>query len=160
MKFAILVGPSGAGKSTFAQQFAGPGLVICSADDYFLTEEGEYVFEPARLGEAHAACFRKAVEAVVAGKSVLIDNTNTTLVELAPYIALSRAYGEDPYISVFRPSPKLTDAGTDAVLDFLMGRARHGAPRNRVAAQCRRLRETLAQWPPLWPPFASAYFGD
>lgn len=93
MKVVLMVGVSGSGKSTFAYR-EYPDAVVSSANHYFLDDGGVYRFDPTKLGEAHGACLRSFVSAVQSGAPcVVVDNTNTTLVELAPYVSLARAYG-------------------------------------------------------------------
>ena len=91
MKQAIVLrGLPGSGKSTVAHKLGG---TVVSADDLFETPEG-YKFDPARIGEAHNACFRSFVETVQAGHpTVVVDNTATMVAELAPYMLAAAAYG-------------------------------------------------------------------
>jgi predicted kinase len=86
----VLQGLPGSGKSTFTRELGG---VVVSADDTFETPEG-YRFDPARISEAHNSCFRAFIEAVQAGKPlVIVDNTNTSVAEMAPYMLGAGAYG-------------------------------------------------------------------
>jgi len=139
MKVTIIAGISGSGKSTLAGAECG-GSVRCSADDFFTDKVGDYHFNPAKLGEAHAMCLRKFVEALLAGKDAVVDNTNTTSTELAPYIALANAYGVDLRIVVIR---------CDA--EIAARRNTHGVPERAVRAMASRLERTLAHWPRHWP---------
>lgn len=92
-KAILMVGVSGSGKSTFAAR-EYPNATVVSADHYFLDDSGVYRFDGSKLGEAHGACLRGFVTAVTGGvPCVVVDNTNTTLVELAPYVSVARAYG-------------------------------------------------------------------
>jgi predicted kinase len=93
----ILRGAPGSGKTTLAKQLVnGTSSVICSADDFFTDEQGAYHFD-SRLGnEAHADCYRSAVDACQqATPLVVIDNTNITVRDISPYHALGTAYGYD-----------------------------------------------------------------
>lgn len=86
----ILQGISGAGKSTYAAKLGGR---IVSANDYFQARDG-YRFAPAKLGEAHAQCMRRFIEMVQGSEPlVIVDNTNTTVAEIAPYYSVGQAYG-------------------------------------------------------------------
>jgi hypothetical protein len=87
----ILRGISGSGKSTVArkiQELYGSQVVICSADKYFATPEGEYQFDASRLSEVHMLC-RQSVFQALEDKSqkrvVVIDNTHSTFLEYAEY---------------------------------------------------------------------------
>ena len=90
----ILRGGPGSGKSTLVKQLTSDrsGVVVCSADDFFVNAEGLYDFDPAWLGRAHGACFKKTVEAVVGRRDVVIDNTNSKPDEMLPYLALCQAF--------------------------------------------------------------------
>lgn len=93
MKLAIILqGQSGSGKSTHAAK-AFPDAMVCSADDYFMVD-GEYKFDPAKLGEAHKACLQSWLLALGADLDVIVcDNTNTSLWEMSPYIQVAAAMG-------------------------------------------------------------------
>lgn len=83
----ILSGIPGSGKSHYARGF--PDATVCSADDYFM-RGGVYDFRPAELPNAHAECLAKFHDAVRAGHEVVIvDNTNVTPWEIAPYYAFA-----------------------------------------------------------------------
>lgn len=141
MKIKILCGVSGSGKTTYARSL-GNGVEICSADSYF-EDNGEYMFEARRLPEAHAACLRRFVEFVThpckCTKCVVVDNTNTTIAEIAPYAALALAYGYDLEILVFQAHAEVAAA-----------RNVHSVPFNTVAQQAARLRATCDELPPWW----------
>ena len=137
----ILVGPSGSGKSTFAALHRGDATVVCSADDYFATSDGGYDFRPEDLGEAHGACLITFIDAVACEiEDVIVDNTNCTAIEVAPYLAIAQAYGATVEVRVF-----------DAPLDTLVSRAQHGAPEHAIKRQQANLHAMLADWPPWWP---------
>lgn len=100
----ILQGPPGAGKTTWAMRQITSGergtasrygerIAIVSAD----TERERLIGRT--LAEAHAACLRRFVDLLNApprlGSTmhIIVDNTNTTQAEVAPYVALGMAYG-------------------------------------------------------------------
>lgn len=96
----ILQGPPGAGKTTWATRQHGSvaasrydeRVYIVSAD----TERERIIGRT--LAEAHAACLRRFVDLlcrVVPGTTIhiIVDNTNTTVAEMAPYVALGMAFG-------------------------------------------------------------------
>jgi predicted kinase len=95
-KVIIMRGVSGAGKSTWVKKNY-PHAHVVSADLFFQGEDGKYNFDASKLGEAHAWCLRHFVELVCAGMRVdiVVDNTNTSAVELAPYAAVAAAFGLD-----------------------------------------------------------------
>lgn len=87
----IMRGLPGSGKSTRAKQIAqDTNAVICSADDFFLNDAGEYVFDAANLHKAHLTCQKKADVAVYEGKNVVIDNTNIKLRDMKFYVDLAK----------------------------------------------------------------------
>ncbi len=107
-RVVILSGVSGSGKSTSARKLwndlePGNYCKVVSADDFFMVD-GEYKFDPTKLSDAHGKCFREYISVLNDGvhtasgfKSsydlVVVDNTNTTAVEIAPYILGAQAYG-------------------------------------------------------------------
>lgn len=140
----ILVGVSGAGKSTEAKRISRThgiireSVTICSADDFF-TRTGSYLFDPKQLGEAHASCMRDATEACVRGDDcVIIDNTNLTNVERAPYYLLGVAFGYTIHM-VWVDSGHLSP-------EQLSARNVHGVP----AAAIARMRDRMEEAPPYW----------
>lgn len=97
----ILSGVSGSGKSGTARSYQErfPVCRIVSADHYFM-KDGEYRFDPKLLGAAHAACFREFILALLDDSygSVVVDNTNTTVTAISPYVLGARAFGFEPEI--------------------------------------------------------------
>jgi predicted kinase len=92
----IYRGLPGSGKTTHIKTQLSD-MPIVSAD-YFFTDvgTGEYRFDPTKLGEAHNTCMRVFLNYVVLGqdvKAVAVDNTNTTVAEIAPYSAVAQAMG-------------------------------------------------------------------
>ena len=94
----VLQGVSGSGKSTYARKLAEKARVarqrvaIVSADRYF-ERSGTYTFDPLKLSEAHGQCFRYFIEELGLGTDlIVVDNTNTTAVEMAPYMLAASAY--------------------------------------------------------------------
>lgn len=150
IKVIILAGPSGAGKSTYEQLVRDTNqhvpVVTCSADKHFVGADGVYRFDPRQLPAAHAKCLRDFTHAVTGGVGqngvVVVDNTNTTAIELAPYLALANAYEADVEVHVF---------GLDTPTEELARRNTHGVPQGTCARMQDNLRATLKAWPPWWP---------
>jgi tRNA uridine 5-carbamoylmethylation protein Kti12 len=110
MKVILMSGIPGSGKSTYIDRLIREDpekkFCICSADHYFQTDssgrydpEAEYRFDPTKLSDAHGACIRKFVEEIVPGSKnsswadvIVVDNTNTTTMELAVYVQVAMAY--------------------------------------------------------------------
>jgi len=136
IKIYILQGIPGSGKSYHATSLDSTA-VICSADNYPGLYPPGGGFNAALLGQAHGACFRTAVEAVQADRSVIVDNTSLTVVEMAPYVALAQAYNAAPIIIRVQCDPKVA-----------LARNKHGVPPAAHAAMAKRLEEFV--FPPYW----------
>lgn len=135
-KVIVMRGVPGSGKSQYAR---GTGGVVVSADDFFVrVGKGAYAFDPTKLGEAHGMCLREFVEAVQGERPlVVVDNTNTTTTEAAPYMAVAAAYGYEAEIH---------EIGCDPLV--AAKRNVHGVPEDRVLAMAARMSE--ARFPPWW----------
>lgn len=144
MKVIILSGVSGSGKSTYAKKH-WPNTPTCSADHFFMVD-GEYRFDPARLASAHGACLRDFVDRLLASSEecLVVDNTNTTIAEIAPYVALAQAYGHAVRIVTVLCVPEVAAK-----------RNTHGVSESIVLAQATRLNSR--DMPPWW---AHEYIGD
>ncbi len=124
----VMQGQSGSGKSTLAASFKawfeslGHEVDICSTDDQ-MKVDGEYKFDPSKLGAAHAANVRKAEFALDWGRVAIIDNTNTQAWEARPYVELAKKYG----VPVFFHRAEGNFANT------------HGVPADKVALMKARL---------------------
>jgi len=137
MQVVILRGISGSGKSSYAKML---GMEIVSADHFF-EFDGEYRFDPKLLPIAHRQCLRTYVEMVRKGKSVVVDNTNCSLIECAPYIAVAQAY--------LIIGTMVVDFHTDPQLAF--NRSVHGVPIAAIESQFAAMKRADAEWPQWWP---------
>ena len=110
MNIVLMSGIAGSGKSTYVKEnLLCP--IVCSADDYFM-KDGKYCFDASKLSEAHGACLKKFVSYITGdllsfGNNVplVVDNTNLTALELAPYVTLANAYGFTPTIHTMKMHP-------------------------------------------------------
>lgn len=137
----IMVGVPGAGKSRYAQSITGAFAV--SADDYFVgLGGGNYAFDPSKLAKAHAQCLRRFAAAAMRNeRHIVVDNTNTTIVELAPYVSLALAYCYKVEIARVTCDPAIAAA-----------RNLHGVPEAAVRAMHNRIEAMFAGGlPPFWP---------
>lgn len=100
----IMRGVSGSGKSTYAKkQF--PNSTIVSADLYF-ERNGTYTFDRTKLPYAHQWCWKQFFEAVQRGdQTIVVDNTNTSVAEISPYILPAEAYGYSVEIITLEVDP-------------------------------------------------------
>ena len=150
----LLVGVPGSGKSTYInhcidENERGRGawidggasaVQVCSADHWFM-RSGEYRFNPAELGVAHGKCLRKFVECLQsrAADWLVLDNTNTTTNELAPYVALAQAY-DVKYEIVHLECP----------VEVAASRNVHGVPLKSIERMDENIKRMLAHFPPYW----------
>lgn len=144
----ILRGPSGAGKSTHARRIvewsmaAGMKALVMSSDDFF-KRDGEYKFDAPRLSDAHADCLRRYTQSIASPGDVdvlVVDNTNTSVAELAPYAALAVAFGHTLQIVTLDVAPAVASA-----------RGIHGVPAGTVERQSMTLRAQTQSIPRYWP---------
>lgn len=158
MKVVIMRGVSGSGKSSYVEEILADfsatrrqaKVLVCSADQYFL-DGTEYRFDPKLLGKAHAWCLRKFNDAVSPAVEkydlVVVDNTNTTPTEMAPYIALATAYNHDVEIVLCEAHPGIA-----------CQRNVHGVPNHTVFSQWDRL--VNSPLPPFWPKQKKVFTSD
>lgn len=92
-KYLVLFrGLPSSGKTT-AAELLFPKEHVCSADDYFYNDKGEYVFDRAKLHQAHRECQNKADNLMIDGvQKVAVCNTNTTKKEMDYYYKLAEQY--------------------------------------------------------------------
>jgi len=97
---------------------------ICSADHYHVDIKGKYVYNPKNEGEAHAWCLKTFVSAIREDVNlVIVDNTNITRVDMAPYAALARAYEYDLRIIRYECAPQTSiTRNTHGVSEFIIGK--------------------------------------
>ena len=94
----LMQGHSGSGKSTLAKKFKdwfeslGHGVEICSTDSQFVVD-GVYEFDATLLGCYHKRNLDLSVIALGAGKTVIVDNTNTCAWECKGYVEAAVKFG-------------------------------------------------------------------
>lgn len=102
----MLRGLPGSGKSTWVkQEFKGRDHIVYSADN-FLVKGGRYEWDFKKVGDAHGECLKNFIFGVqhrtnFPETKLIVDNTNLTSVDLAPYIAISKAYCLEFCIVIF-----------------------------------------------------------
>jgi len=135
----ILRGIPGSGKTTFAQMM--DEAKVCSADWFFVNlKTGEYRFDPKQLPDAHAACMQRFIELVVStNKSIVVDNTNITAIEIAPYVAIAQAYGIPASIVTIDCKPEVANK-----------RQMHGVPLESLLEKHELMLEEEKRFPAWW----------
>jgi len=93
----ILRGLPGTGKSMLADALGSEGSIF-STDSYFMVD-GEYQFDPSKLGEYHkrnledATAFMERFGPHTTPATCVIDNTNTQHWEYASYVDVAKKNG-------------------------------------------------------------------
>jgi predicted kinase len=98
MKLLLVRGLPGSGKSTLAKNLIGYYWHL--ETDQFWMVDGEYKFDIARLGEAHAWCQSETRRLLIKGFSPVVSNTFTTKKELQPYFDIAKEFGIVPTVMV------------------------------------------------------------
>ena len=137
----LMAGVPGSGKTHYVNASGLTRESVVSADNFFVGADGVYRFDPTKLGAAHGDCLRGFVSALMKGLgTVVVDNTNTTVVEMTPYVALAAAYGYETEIVRVHCDPAVAAA-----------RNSHGVPERAVRAMAERLDKTFQEGlPPFW----------
>jgi predicted kinase len=142
MRVLLLSGVPGSGKSSYVATLTGT-VKVCSADHWF-ERNGSYQFNPIQLPQAHGACLRRFTETVQAWEGceaspdvLVVDNTNTSVTELAPYYAIATAYGASVKLVQFHCDPNIAAM-----------RNSHGVPLAGVLRMHAAIHERIL--PPFW----------
>lgn len=161
-RLVLLSGIAGSGKSRYvAERFGGvprfygsvrgfidhaagtPNVEVVSADAFFVGADGVYRHDVSLLGKAHNACVASVALWAAASEDdypadvLVLDNTNTTAIELAPYVALAAAFGIPCSLVTVECDPEVAFA-----------RNAHGVPRETVLAMHAALQARAL--PPYW----------
>lgn len=101
----IITGPPGSGKTTRAKELKKEQGIIChyEADMWMEDFDGNYCFDPKKLGFCHRKCQEKTLEAMKKGFDVIVSNTTLTKKEAFPYIDLAKEFGYDIQIIHLEP---------------------------------------------------------
>lgn len=121
----ILRGLPGSGKSTLGRKLKYSGEVF-STDDFFVSN-GQYLFDPYRLSEAHEWNKIRTKKALEKGITpIIIDNTNVEAWEIKPYVIMGKKYGYE--IIILEP-----DTPWKFNVNQLAQKNKHGVPKFKLA---------------------------
>lgn len=130
--------------SDFAWQMydTSPGVrTVFSADNYFMLG-GVYSFDPSKLPSAHSTCLRLYDDSVrqSSNRTLIVDNTNCSVAETAPYAALALAYDHRLQVVTLVGDP-----------NRCWERNQHGVSFPAILRQDSNLRKSLNEWPSWYP---------
>jgi predicted kinase len=143
----ILQGVPGSGKSTLAKemraQFNNPSPIFSA--DHGMIFQGEYLFQPEKLERCHKDCLRRFLkylddtDSIGMDSVVIVDNTNTTNLEIAPYMAAANAYDRNCYVVT-----------VNTPVEVALKRQTHGVPFKKVLSMADRIKNSLKTMPSYW----------
>lgn len=133
-------GIPGSGKSAWVKHYLArqkEGAKVCSADFFFVHDDGVYRFDPKLLAKAHAWCMSQYIEALAstahASPIVVVDNTNSQCWEFQNYIDIAQAWGYGEITRIVEMAcPTLDDARAFAKRNI------HGVPPETIGAMLMR----------------------
>lgn len=143
----VLVGLPGSGKSALANELSElhPNTRVISSDDYFM-RDGEYKFNPTKLGEAHDRCWQVFVEECDrwyfwkrSDGLVIVDNTNTSPFELAPYVRYAAGL-KIPVLTLF----------VKRAFELCLRGQKHGVSLETMQRMSKNLADTHHDFPTYW----------
>lgn len=100
----LIRGLPGSGKSTLARRLlasyesAGHPTYHYEADQYFYNEDGKYVWDGMKIGQAHAWCQDQCFQRLEEGAKVIVSNTFTVKKEMQVYFDMIHQYGQNPTV--------------------------------------------------------------
>lgn len=97
-KMILVRGLPGSGKSTLAKSLNDIDWQYHLETDMFWMKDGEYVFDAAKLGEAHTWCHNETRKVLHKGFSPVVSNTFTTKKELKPYFDIAKEFNIVPQV--------------------------------------------------------------
>lgn len=103
-----------------------------STDDFFINEQGEYIFDPRKIGDAHNWNQERTQKALLAGISpIFIDNTNTQKWEAKPYVQM--ALKQNYKVEILEP-----ETAWKKDPEELSKKNKHGVPKEAIIRMLQR----------------------
>ncbi len=143
----IVSGIPGSGKSTWVKNNTNPYMTeVFSADTFFLDKNGSYKFDPTKLSQAHSSCLKNFTTRLFnlntsvkdsCKITLVVDNTNTSAWEIAPYYSLAQAFNIPVKIIRLIVNPHTA-----------FSRNIHGVEKDKVELMAERI--TKNPLPPFW----------
>lgn len=146
-------GMSGSGKDTWLRNLKenGPDIQILSADSWFDMQAHfngtsyREEFSIDKQEDAHIFCMQGFIRVVTDTHNhgmpiVAVSNTNSTLLQIAPYVAVGKALRKHIRVVEIR-----------APIDVCLARNLHGTPESTILRQFNNLNWSRENWPKRWP---------
>jgi predicted kinase len=135
-KVYIMRGTAGSGKSTWIKNYCPSVTKICSTDNFFISEEGKYEFDPGKLGENHNKCLKLYLEFLTLNEPyIVVDNTNSKIYEISPYYRLAEIFNYEVEIIWIISDPKICAE-----------KNQHGVPTHTIE----QMFSSMESLPPWW----------
>ncbi len=149
----VLSGIPGSGKSHYAEKLkkdfldsqGGNGkAVIISADDFFVNDDGIFVFDPLKISDANAWCMGEFIYHIARDYAeppdlIIVANTSTTAMEISPYMLVGAAFTFETKVVRFV-------AKSEEEFQLCMGRQTHGVPESTMRAMQAAMEVPLPGW--------------
>ena len=142
----VMRGLPGSGKSSIVKVlskiYKNNQPIMCSADTYFVNENGDYVWNKAFLKDAHEASQNLMKSSVQEGRPlIVVDNTNVEFWEMRPYFSSAQNGPYTYYVIVVEPK-------TPWKLDFreLAQKNSHGVDKNTLKKKSEKFIPVCAKY--------------
>lgn len=144
MLVSILSGVPGSGKSTWARNQPPQFTYVCSADEWRVDPDGVYRYKQDEIKKAHSWCLERFIDLCQefqgSNAHIVVDNTNTSALAMAPYVDIANIYAEKLDIRVFQTSLRMS-----------IKRNIHDVPPGTIRNMARQLDRLLNNWPNFFP---------
>lgn len=131
----------------------GASIILLSTDHYFM-QKGDYKFDVSKLGDAHGLCLKSYIRGVqdTLNQLLIVDNTMTSIEELAPYIAIAQAHKV--------PVEVITVVVPAYSIQLAAERNSHGVPTNTISRMHTNLAHRGDHIPFHWQPSMGVLFTE